>query len=137
MPLNLDATWPRWLEVCGILERNKISGPTAPESCGEEKKTEPFWPCIYQSCSQDDDLDGVNSNIFWNFHPELWGKIRTQFDGCIFFKGGVGSTTKSWLETAGGAAAAAEGGAAKQVGEGVREGPKGGKNLYLRSFLFG
>ena len=32
-------------------------------------------------------LGGGNSNIFWNFHPEIWGRW-TQFDGCIFFEMG-------------------------------------------------
>ena len=32
-------------------------------------------------------LGGGNSNIFWNFHPENWGRFSTHFDEVIFFKG--------------------------------------------------
>ena len=116
--------------MCGILERNKISGPTAPESCGEAKKRSRFGRFerrIYQSCSQDDDLDGGNSNIFWNFHPQkIGGRFEPNLTVAYFSKGG-------WFNHQPGAAAQAEGGAAKQVGLGVRENYRRGKEEVITS----
>ena len=32
-------------------------------------------------------------NIFWNFHPETWGRGISHFDGCIFFQMGLNAGT--------------------------------------------
>ena len=42
-------------------------------------------------------LTGGNSHIFWNFHPEVRGKIRTHFDLRIFFKMGGKKTHQPGL----------------------------------------